>query len=63
MFVQQVEKLKEMGVENLPGVTFDNVIVAPTAEGYTGIFDSYTPEEFLDKPDEKPKAKGILHII
>ncbi|KAH1027696.1 uncharacterized protein LOC109546262 isoform X1 [Dendroctonus ponderosae] len=54
---EQVEKLKEMGVENLPGVTFDNVIVAPTAEGYTGIFNSYTPEEFLNNPDEKPPVK------
>ncbi|ENN75514.1 hypothetical protein YQE_07935, partial [Dendroctonus ponderosae] len=60
---EQVEKLKEMGVENLPGVTFDNVIVAPTAEGYTGIFNSYTPEEFLNNPDEKPPVKGALHII
>lgn len=41
-----MEKLKEMGVKNLPSVCFETVIVEPAKEGYEGIFDPYIPDEF-----------------
>ncbi|XP_066248417.1 uncharacterized protein [Euwallacea similis] len=44
--LKKVEELKALGVKDLPCVSFESVIIAPTKEGYEGIFDPYIPEDF-----------------
>ncbi|CAH1131279.1 unnamed protein product [Ceutorhynchus assimilis] len=43
---EKVHKLEEMGVKNLPAITFHSVIVEPLREDYDGIFDPYIPEGY-----------------
>ncbi|XP_066150662.1 uncharacterized protein [Euwallacea fornicatus] len=44
--LKKVEELKALGIKDLPCVSFESVIIAPTKEGYEGIFDPYIPEDF-----------------
>lgn len=49
-------KLKQLGVKNLPEISFETLIVDPVKEGYQGIYDPYIPEE------DEPVSEGAIEI-
>lgn len=38
-------KLRKCGVQDLPDISFENLILEPLKEGYQGDYDPYVPED------------------